>query len=77
MTIDASATSSSRSSGRRAGDEQRSKVQRVRGNVPEGLNHAALGFEYQVLDDSLNDDNKIPSHRAGSLYDFIPPDRSA
>jgi 3-keto-disaccharide hydrolase len=35
-------------------------------------NHAALGFEYQVLDDSLNDDNKIPSHRAGALYDLIP-----
>lgn len=36
-------------------------------------NHAALGFEYQLIDDSLNDDNKIPSHRAGSLYDLIPP----
>lgn len=36
-------------------------------------NHAALGFEYQVLDDSLSDDNKIPSHRAGSLYDLIAP----
>jgi len=36
-------------------------------------NHAALGFEYQVLDDSLNSDNKIPTHRAGSLYDLITP----
>jgi hypothetical protein len=50
----------------------------VKYNVSEELslakasNHAALGFEYQVLDDSLNDDNKIPSHRAGSLYDLIP-----
>ena len=50
----------------------------VKYNVSEAMsmksaNHAALGFEYQVLDDSLNDDNKVPSHRAGSLYDMIPP----
>ncbi|MEP6618236.1 MAG: DUF1080 domain-containing protein [bacterium] len=51
----------------------------VKYNVSEELsmkasgNHAALGFEYQVLDDSLNDDNKVPSHRAGALYDLIPP----
>ena len=50
----------------------------VKYNVSEAMsmksaNHAALGFEYQVLDDSLNEDNKIPSHRAGSLYDMIPP----
>jgi hypothetical protein len=50
----------------------------VKYNVSEAMslksaNHAALGFEYQVLDDSLNDDNKIPSHRAGSLYDMIAP----
>jgi len=51
----------------------------VKYNVSEELslahasNHAALGFEYQVLDDSLSDDNKIPSHLAGSLYDLIPP----
>ena len=38
-----------------------------------GVSHSAIGFEYQVLDDSLSDDNKIPSHRAGSLYDLIPP----
>jgi len=50
----------------------------VKYNVSEQLslanatNHAALGFEYQLIDDSLNDDNKIPSHRAGSLYDLIP-----
>ena len=36
-------------------------------------NHAALGFEYQILDDDRNEDNKVPSHRAGSLYDLIPP----
>ncbi|MDB4917711.1 MAG: hypothetical protein JWM95_5355 [Gemmatimonadetes bacterium] len=50
----------------------------VKYNVSEELsvksaNHAALGFEYQVLDDSLNSDNKIPTHRAGSLYDLITP----
>lgn len=36
-------------------------------------NHAALGFEYQVLDDSLNEDNKVATHRAGALYDLIAP----
>jgi len=51
----------------------------VKYNVSEELsmaqapNHAALGFEYQVLDDSLHEDNKVPSHRAGALYDLIPP----
>lgn len=51
----------------------------VKYNVSEELslakatNHAALGFEYQVLDDSLNDDNKVPTHRAGSLYDLVAP----
>ena len=51
----------------------------VKYNVSEDLslakatNHAALGFEYQVLDDSLNDDNKVPTHRAGSLYDLVAP----
>jgi hypothetical protein len=39
-------------------------------------NHAALGFEYQVLDDNLNEDNKIPTHRAASLYDLIPPNEN-
>lgn len=51
----------------------------VKYNVSEEIsmanapNHAALGFEYQMLDDSLHEDNKVPSHRAGSLYDLIPP----
>jgi hypothetical protein len=51
----------------------------VKYNVSEELslakatNHAALGWEYQVLDDSLNDDNKIPSHRAGALYEMYAP----
>jgi hypothetical protein len=51
----------------------------VKYNVSEELsmsaapNHAALGFEYQMLDDSLHEDNKVPSHRAGGLYDLIAP----
>jgi hypothetical protein len=51
----------------------------VKYNVSEQLslthaaNHAALGFEYQVLDDSLNSDNKVATHRAGALYDLIAP----
>jgi hypothetical protein len=52
----------------------------VKYNVSEDLsmaaapNHAALGFEYQVLDDNLHEDNKVPSHRTGALYDLIAPD---
>ena len=51
----------------------------VKYNVSEEISmanapsHAALGFEYQMLDDSLHEDNKVPSHRAGALYDLIPP----
>jgi hypothetical protein len=51
----------------------------VKYNVSEEIsmanapNHAALGFEYQMLDDSLHEDNKVPSHRAGALYDLVPP----
>jgi len=54
----------------------------VKYNVSEQIsmaaapNHAALGFEYQMLDDSLHEDNKVPSHRAGALYDLIPPNAS-
>jgi hypothetical protein len=53
----------------------------VKYNVSEELsmaaaNHAALGFEYQLLDDSLHEDNKVPSHRTGALYDLIAPDAS-
>ncbi|HYV98929.1 MAG TPA: DUF1080 domain-containing protein [Gemmatimonadaceae bacterium] len=52
-------------------------------NVSEELsmavapNHAAIGFEYQLLDDDLNEDNKIPSHLTGSLYDMIPSNAHA
>jgi hypothetical protein len=48
-------------------------------NVSEELStrmnppHAAKGWEYQMLDDSLADDNKLASHRAGALYDMFPP----
>jgi len=51
----------------------------VKYNVSEELsmaqapNHAALGFEYQLIDDSLAEDRKIPSHRAAALYDLIAP----
>ena len=51
----------------------------IKYNVSEELsiavapNHAAIGFEYQLLDDSLAEDNKLASHRAGALYDMIPP----
>ena len=42
-------------------------------SLAHASNHAALGFEYQVLDDSLSDDNKLASHLAGALYDLIAP----
>src|SRR5437773_11810264 len=51
----------------------------VKYNVSERLsmsqapNHAALGFEYQILDDNRHEDGKLPSHRAGALYDLIAP----
>ena len=51
----------------------------VKYNVSEELslanapNHAALGFEYQILDDDRHADGKMPSHRAGALYDLVPP----
>jgi hypothetical protein len=51
----------------------------VKYNVSEELslahaaNHAALGFEYQVLDDVLHPDNQIATHLAGALYDIVAP----
>ncbi|HWC74633.1 MAG TPA: DUF1080 domain-containing protein [Gemmatimonadales bacterium] len=51
----------------------------VKYNVSEDLsmsqapNHAALGFEYQILDDDRHADGKLPTHRAGALYDLIAP----
>jgi hypothetical protein len=35
--------------------------------------HAAIGFEYQMLDDDRHPDGRLPIHRAGALYDLIPP----
>lgn len=52
----------------------------VKYNVSEEMsmrqapNHAALGFEYQVLDDLLHPDAKNgPNRTAGALYDLVPP----
>lgn len=42
-------------------------------SLANASNHAALGFEYQLLDDSLHEDNKLANHRAGALYDLIAP----
>ena len=36
-----------------------------------GPSHAALGFEYQVLDDEKHSDNQNPTHLSASLYDMI------
>ena len=51
----------------------------VKYNVSEKLStemsppHAAKGWEYQMLDDSLAEDNKLATHRAGALYDMFAP----
>ena len=37
---------------------------------------AALGFEYQVLDDERHPDGEDADHRTGALYDMIPADSS-
>ncbi len=39
-----------------------------------GPSHAALGFEYQVLDDVNHSDNQNPTHLSASLYDMITPE---
>jgi Domain of Unknown Function (DUF1080) len=33
--------------------------------------HAALGFEFQIEDDSLGDDIKLATHRAAALFEMI------
>ncbi len=51
----------------------------VKYNVSEEIStsrppgRAALGWEYQVLDDEKHSDNLNPNHLTGSLYDMIPP----
>jgi hypothetical protein len=37
-----------------------------------------IGFEYQILDNTLNSDARAGlSHTAGALYDMVPPERDA
>jgi hypothetical protein len=51
-------------------------------NVSEQLSttfpppHAAKGWEYQMIDDAANEDNKLATHRTGALYDMIAPNES-
>lgn len=33
---------------------------------------SGVGYEYQILDDDLNEDANLPSHQAGALYALIP-----
>ncbi len=40
-------------------------------SLAHASNHAALGFEYQIQDDSLGDDIKLDTHRAAALYELI------
>ena len=35
--------------------------------------HAAIGFEYQMIDDDRHSDGKLPTHRSGALYDMLVP----
>ena len=49
----------------------------VKYNVSEAMSkelagHAALGFEYQILDDDRHPDAQMASHRAGALYELVP-----
>ena len=43
----------------------------VQDDKPKYKDTYKTGPEMQVLDDERNEDNKIPSHHAGSLYDMI------
>ena len=51
----------------------------VKYNVDEQLSatfdppHAAKGWEYQIIDDERNEDNRIATHRTGALYDMFAP----
>lgn len=46
-------------------------------NAPQTKNIYETGIEMQVLDNDGHPDGKIPSHRAGSLYDITVPPLSA
>jgi hypothetical protein len=54
----------------------------VKYNVSEELSssfappHAAKGWEYQMIDDARNSDNKLATHRTGALYDMIAPNKA-
>lgn len=54
----------------------------VKYNVSEEMStasepyNAALGFEYQILDDDRHADGELASHRTGALYDLIPANES-
>jgi hypothetical protein len=37
------------------------------------LGQAAIGFEYQILDDDRHPDGNLASHRTGALYDLVAP----
>jgi len=51
----------------------------IKYNVSDSLStahepvYAALGFEYQLLDDERHPDSEEPSHRSAALYDLIAP----
>ncbi len=51
-------------------------------NVDEQLStafdppHAAKGWEYQMIDDAANEDNKLATHRTAALYDMFAPNAS-
>jgi hypothetical protein len=38
---------------------------------PSGTSHAAVGFEYQMIDDDRHPDGKLVRHKTGDLYDLI------
>jgi hypothetical protein len=42
-------------------------------SMAQAPNHAALGFEYQILDDDRHPDGRLATHRAGALYDLVAP----
>ncbi len=46
-------------------------------NAPQTTNVYETGLEMQILDDAGHPDGKIPSHRAGALYDMTVPPQGA